>query len=63
MTREEGRFKQLVQRAFGGADGQELLRELHLSYPGKFDENALVMARNCGEADLVRFLQSIVDEK
>jgi hypothetical protein len=62
-TKEEDRLKYLVQKTFGTDAGQQLMAELHATYCARnFDENPYVMARNCGQSDLVIFLMSLMDE-
>ncbi len=60
MTREEDRLVYLAKQTFQTEAGQQLLEELHLTYVRDcFNENPYVMARNCGQSDLVTFLMSI----
>ena len=64
MNQAEDRLKYLVQATFGTESGAQLMDELVLMYcTSKFDENPYAMARKVGEADLVMFLKSIVDEQ
>ena len=60
----EDRFRMLVHRTFHTEAGQDLMKELHAMYVAQsFNENPYVMSRNCGQSDLVLFLQSVLDEE
>lgn len=55
--------KRTIFSALGGSEGEKLMKVLRDTFQrGKlFDENAIKMARNCGQYELVEYLNEMLE--